>query len=176
MNEESSVFFEALKSEQDKIIRQHYEQYASSCLSRLVKQLSCSKEDAIEAYNYAFMVTWENIRTKKLASFTAHPTAYIVTIAKRQILKKKKKIVHTSEVTPNLFKTEEPLFAMEEFDKLELALNELGEPCKSIIIARYYHKYSREEIVEEFDYKNVESAGTAIHRCKQRLSNLFFNL
>ncbi|MVN89504.1 RNA polymerase sigma factor [Mucilaginibacter aquatilis] len=61
-----------------------------------------------------------------------------------------------------------------QFTKMEGALKQLGEPCKTIIEDFYIHDLSMQEICERFGYTNADNAKTQKYKCLQRLKKLFF--
>ena len=61
-----------------------------------------------------------------------------------------------------------------QFDKMENALQLLGEPCKTIMEDFYIYNRSMQEICESFGYTNADNAKTQKYKCLQRLKKLFF--
>lgn len=61
-----------------------------------------------------------------------------------------------------------------QFGKMQSALGQLGEPCKTIIEDFYIRNRSMQEICEEFGYTNADNAKTQKYKCLQRLKKLFF--
>jgi RNA polymerase sigma factor (sigma-70 family) len=61
-----------------------------------------------------------------------------------------------------------------QFNKMESALQLLGEPCKTIVEDFYIHSRSMQEICERFGYTNADNAKTQKYKCLQRLKKLFF--
>ena len=60
------------------------------------------------------------------------------------------------------------------FTMMESAMNKLGEPCKSLLVAYYIHKKGMSELVETFGYTNTDNAKTQKYKCLMRLKKLFF--
>ncbi|MGZ3756044.1 MAG: sigma-70 family RNA polymerase sigma factor [Mucilaginibacter sp.] len=61
-----------------------------------------------------------------------------------------------------------------QFDKMEAALQLLGEPCKTIMEDFYIYNRSMQEICDRFGYTNADNAKTQKYKCLQRLKKLFF--
>ena len=61
-----------------------------------------------------------------------------------------------------------------QFSRMEKALGELGEPCKTIIEDFYINHRSMQEICEKFGYTNADNAKNQKYKCLQRLKKLFF--
>lgn len=62
-----------------------------------------------------------------------------------------------------------------QFNKMGEALNQLGEPCRTIIEDFYIKNRSMKEICEDFGYTNADNAKTQKYKCLQRLKKLFFS-
>ena len=61
-----------------------------------------------------------------------------------------------------------------QFNKMGAALQQLGEPCKTIIEDFYINNRSMQEICGSFGYTNADNAKTQKYKCLQRLKKLFF--
>jgi RNA polymerase sigma factor (sigma-70 family) len=61
-----------------------------------------------------------------------------------------------------------------QFSKMNSALQQLGEPCKTIMEDFYINNKSMQEICERFGYTNTDNAKTQKYKCLQRLKKLFF--
>ena len=61
-----------------------------------------------------------------------------------------------------------------QFNKMESALQQLGEPCKTIMEDFYIKNRSMQDICEKFGYTNADNAKTQKYKCLQRLKKLFF--
>jgi RNA polymerase sigma factor (sigma-70 family) len=61
-----------------------------------------------------------------------------------------------------------------QFQLMQTALSQLGEPCKTIIEEFYLHNKSMQDICEQFGYTNADNAKTQKYKCLQRLKKLFF--
>jgi RNA polymerase sigma factor (sigma-70 family) len=62
-----------------------------------------------------------------------------------------------------------------EFAKMDSAMNQLGEPCQTILRDFYIRNKSMNEICEKFGYTNTDNAKTQKYKCLQRLKKLFFD-
>ena len=62
-----------------------------------------------------------------------------------------------------------------EFNKMNTAMNLLGEPCKTILKEYYIKNKSMKEICQLMGYTNTDNAKTQKYKCLQRLKKLFFS-
>ncbi len=62
------------------------------------------------------------------------------------------------------------------FDQLNNALDQIGEPCRSLLQAFYHKDKSMQEIAADFGYTNPENAKTQKYKCLTRLRKLFYSV
>lgn len=61
-----------------------------------------------------------------------------------------------------------------QFDRLEAALQQIGEPCASLLRAFYHEGKSMQDISAASGYSNADTAKTQKYKCLNRLKKLFF--
>jgi RNA polymerase sigma factor (sigma-70 family) len=62
------------------------------------------------------------------------------------------------------------------FKLLDEALDQIGEPCRSLLKAFYHQDKSMQEIATDFGYTNQDNAKTQKYKCLTRLKKIFFNM
>ena len=62
------------------------------------------------------------------------------------------------------------------YEQLNTSLDQLGEPCRSLLKAFYHHDKSMQEIAADFGYTNPDNAKTQKYKCLTRLRKLFYGL
>ena len=62
------------------------------------------------------------------------------------------------------------------YEQLNNALDQIGEPCRSLLKAFYHQDKSMNEIAADFGYTNSENAKTQKYKCLQRLKKLFYDV
>lgn len=60
------------------------------------------------------------------------------------------------------------------YNQLDAALEEIGEPCRSILKAFYHQDKSMQEIAATFGYTNPDNAKTQKYKCLSRLKKIFY--
>jgi len=60
------------------------------------------------------------------------------------------------------------------YDQLNVALDEIGEPCRSLLKAFYHHDKNMQEIAADFGYTNPDNAKTQKYKCLARLRKIFY--
>ena len=61
------------------------------------------------------------------------------------------------------------------FRQLDSALDQIGEPCRSILKAYYHEEKNMQDIAYTFGYTNAENAKNQKYKCLARLKKLFFS-
>ena len=61
-----------------------------------------------------------------------------------------------------------------DIEKMNACMENLGEPCKTLLKDFYVYKLSMDEISEKFGYTNSDNAKTQKYKCLQRLKRYFF--
>jgi len=59
---------------------------------------------------------------------------------------------------------------------LNIALDQVGEPCRTLLKDFYHNNKSMQEIATEFGYTNPDNAKTQKYKCLVRLRKLFYNM
>lgn len=62
------------------------------------------------------------------------------------------------------------------YEQLDAALDQLGEPCRSLLKAFYHQDKSMQQIAADFGYTNPDNAKTQKYKCLNRLKKLFFSV
>jgi len=138
------------------------------------------EDDAKDVYQEAIIVLYNKIKTGNF-ELSSKLKTYLYSVSRRIWLKK---LSQQSRKTSNIADFEDVLAVDEDleqheqkdlqFDQMKVALEGLGEPCKTIIQDFYIHSLSMQEICEKFGYTNTDNAKTQKYKCLQRLKKLFF--
>jgi RNA polymerase sigma factor (sigma-70 family) len=138
------------------------------------------EDDAKDVYQEAIIVLYNKVRGGNF-ELSSKLKTYIYSVGRRIWLKK---LAQQSKKTSNIADFEDVLAVEEDteqheqmdmqFEKMKVALEHLGEPCKTIIEDFYIHNHSMQEICEKFGYTNTDNAKTQKYKCLQRLKKIFF--
>ena len=60
------------------------------------------------------------------------------------------------------------------YEQLNTALDQIGEPCRSLLKAFYHEDKSMQEIASGFGYTNPDNAKTQKYKCLTRLRKIFY--
>ena len=62
------------------------------------------------------------------------------------------------------------------YEMLNAALEQVGEPCRSLLKAFYHNDKSMQEITAAFGYTNSDNAKTQKYKCLTRLRKIFYGI
>jgi RNA polymerase sigma factor (sigma-70 family) len=134
------------------------------------------EDDAKDSLQEAIIVLYKNIQAGKYNH--TNLKGYIMTIVKNQwldLLKKRKTqqdklFVEEEAEEPQVIEIGKPKISLRQY--LQDAINKLGDPCKSILIATIFFKKRMEQIAADFGYADAHSVRQQKLRCLKRLRGL----
>lgn len=171
---------EAIRSGDNTYITTIYRDYRQPFISWIKNEFNCSEDDAIEFFQTAVVILYDNIISGKLTELNSNIKTYLFSIGKNKAhewLRHKQK--QSSSVDDLLIQyihddapdTDEAEFA-DNLRKVETGMNALGEPCRTLLQLFYYYKASMREICEKLEYKNEDTAKNQKYKCLKRLQAL----
>jgi RNA polymerase sigma factor (sigma-70 family) len=171
-----------LRSGNNELISVLYKKYFNVVLKFIVNN-SGSQEAAQDIYQETIIVLYENVQKSEF-ELNCQLQTYIYSVAKRLWLKHLKKNNKTfllkeeeeDELVDVRDEIDDYLNKEIEFEKMNKALNELGEPCGTLIKDFYVQRLSMDEIAEKFGYTNADNAKNQKYKCLQRLKKYFFEI
>lgn len=157
------------------IYRENYNMVQSLIISN-----NGSVEDAKDIFQETMIVLYEKMRSGSFELNCLLKT-YVYSVSRRIWLKRLQQMNRYPPALENLQETvqvEEEIEAHErmnnEFQVMEKAINNLGEPCKSLLEAYYLQKKNMQEIALSFGYTNADNAKNQKYKCLMRLKKIFF--
>lgn len=158
------------------IYRENY-----NLVQALVIKNNGTAEDAKDVFQEAMIVLYEKARTDSF-SLNCQLGTFIYSVCRRIWLKRlmhQNRFMIAEEGEVELVNVEDDVEEQdrrnEEFTIMEKAVNSLGEPCKSLLIAFYLQKRNMQEISLSFGYTNADNAKTQKYKCLMRLKKIFFS-
>lgn len=160
-----------------------YRQY-HTVLSRWILTRGGLEADAEDVFQEALVVLFEKAKSPEFC-LTCKLSTYLFAICKRLWFKKTER--EQSHYSLYINEEEEREFGTYDEDldlhlekemqyaQLTKAMDQLGEPCASLLKAFYEDKRNMQEIAEAFHYTNAENAKTQKYKCLTRLKKIFFS-
>ncbi len=154
-----------------------------SCFPLVLKMVvknSGNKDEADDLFQDAVVVLFENVNTGNF-ELKSSVSTYIYSVSWRlwlKRLKQKGKQMKVMPETSDFPDVEKEILVYEEeerrFEKLGKSIDQLGEPCKSLLQDFYINGLNMQELADKFSYTNPENAKNQKYKCLQRLRKMFF--
>lgn len=173
------VLLQGLARNDKKAVETIYKDNYSTIQSLIINN-NGSADDAKDIFQEAMIVLYEKARSGSFELNCLIKT-YLYSVARRLWLKRLQQssrysgdIGHAESVVPVEDDIEEHTRRDQEFEMMNKAIGNLGEPCKSLLEAFYLQKKNMQEIAANFGYTNAENAKTQKYKCLIRLKKIFF--
>ncbi|AMM50146.1 RNA polymerase subunit sigma-70 [Rufibacter sp. DG15C] len=174
---------EGIRREDESALSQLYKMHFPMVL-HFVYNNNGSEDDAKDIYQEAVIVFYEKIKSGQL-ELNCQIKTYLYSICRRLWLKRLSRSSRFSNGLGLIEDTESELAHVEEevdqaeenelkFAAMASALDQLGEPCKTLLEDFYIQGMGMPEITEKFGYTNADSAKNQKYKCLMRLKKLFF--
>ena len=164
---------------QERAIRQLYEKYFHLTIAGRKKYHQLSEDDLITAYNSAIISIRRHVLNQ---TFRGESTlwTYLNKIFFNKCIDIIRKVSSNREDTqteiPDREDTSRSVIRQvtikEDFNQMMNRLDQLGEPCKQIIMDSEYHGYNSEEIAERVGFGNAKSVNSKKYTCLQKLRKM----
>ncbi len=166
-----------IRNGDEHLLTEIYRAYRNDFIYWAVRNYGITEEIARDVYQMAVVIFYENIRSGKLTHLQSSAKTYLFGIGKNKIMeelasqRKAQKLQENFRYEP--LSADSPEDKEELFKILEVALNELGEPCRTVLDMYYYKNYGIDQIAEALNYKGNDSAKTQKYKCLTRLKKIF---
>ncbi len=151
-------------------------------ISHLVLNNNGTEEEAQDIFQEAVMVLYDKI-THNNFELSSKLSTFLYAICRRLWLKSLNKKGNSYSITdnenleiPDVSDDIQQHLELElKFDKMDHALEALGEPCSTILRDFYIKNKSMQYICDKLGYTNTDNAKNQKYKCLQRLKKLFFD-
>ena len=177
-NDEKALL-EGLAASDKKAVETIYRENFNMVQSLIINN-NGSADDAKDIFQEAMIVLYEKVRSGTF-ELNCQIKTFVYSVSRRLWLKRLQQQNRYSAPGDNMeavVSVEEELEDHEqrnaEFDMMEKAINNLGEPCKSLLEAYYLQKQNMQVIAASFGYTNADNAKNQKYKCLMRLKKIFF--
>ncbi len=174
-----SQFIEGIYLQSEDMLGRLYKLHYPMVL-QLVLMNSGSEQDAKDVYQEAIIVLCEKVYQGSF-ELNSKLKTFIYSVSRRLWLKRLQVKTRFSGELKDFEEIMAPEDELDHHHKKEenflamgVALQKLGEPCKTLIEDFYMHEQSMIQISEKFGYTNPDNAKTQKYKCLMRLKKLFF--
>jgi RNA polymerase sigma factor (sigma-70 family) len=158
------------------IYRENY-----NMVQALVINNNGSSDDAKDVFQEAMIVLYEKARAGGF-ELNCQIKTFVYSVCRRIWLKRlqqQNRYSAPGDSMETVVQVDDDLEAHEqrnaEFDMMEKAISNLGEPCKSLLEAYYLQKQNMQVIAANFGYTNADNAKNQKYKCLMRLKKIFFS-
>ncbi|MGB4959568.1 MAG: sigma-70 family RNA polymerase sigma factor [Saprospiraceae bacterium] len=168
-----------IKTNENEALKEIYVLCREECVLWLLKDFALSADDALEVFQVSVVILYDNVMTGKLVTLTSHIKTYLKGIIRNkalELLRSRKNIISDSRlgVMAQYVNEENDKSILEEqLSAAQMALETLGDPCKSLLLLYYYNDLSMEEITTKMGYKNADTTKNQKYKCLRRLQNIY---
>ena len=161
-------------------IEDFYERYRGEFVRWMYKTYKCSEEEAIEIYQVAILIVYENILSGKLKELKSSIKTYLFAIGKNKYMEHsryKSKFIYewdfSLEETVSERTSEKEINKEQDINQVMSSFEEIGTKCKEILQHFYYLNKTMEEIAAALHYKNADTVKNLKYKCLNRLRKLY---
>ncbi len=173
-------YIEGLRQNNDVVLRALYKKFYTVVLKYVVNN-SGNSDAAEDVYQETIIVLYENVQ-KPGFQLNCQLQTFIYSIARRLWLKQLRNHNHLARLNGSdeedfvdvSGEIAEHLKKESDIEKMNKSLDQLGEPCRTLLKDFYVYRLSMDEISEKFGYTNADNAKTQKYKCLQRLKRYFF--
>lgn len=171
---------EAIRSKDELMTGRIYTLYRDVFINTFRKRLKRNTDILQDIYSEAFCTLCDNIYNNKLneGNLTSSLKTYLLGIGKYKLMayerkENSKKTIYLPDIPD--YENDEPDYVVENESIVKLALIELGEPCHSLFVMKYWEGKNGDEIAKALSYKNAETVKNLRSRCLQKLKDSLKN-
>lgn len=153
-------------------------------VTKWIKSNGGEEADADDIYQEAIIVLYEKSQNDEFR-LSCKIGTYLFAVSKHlwykrvQLIKKGPTSFNEDEERGD-WRYEDDIKAHNEreshYKQLDDAMEQLGEPCKSLLKAYYHKNMNMQEMAVHFGYTNPENAKTQKYKCLTRLKKLFYSV
>lgn len=169
----------ALRKENNSVVLRELYKTHYPMVVNLVCSNSGSEQEAKDVYQECLIAFYERVRQPGF-TLTCKIKTYLYAVCRRLWLKRLSEKKRFPDIAPGevFLQIEEEMAEIEESEKKFLfigkSLDNLGEPCRSIIEDFYIRDLSMDDIRDKHGYTSAENAKNQKYKCLQRLKKIFF--
>lgn len=172
-----------LKQGDKEALAELYSSFRKRFIAWITGLTNCSYDEAKEIYQYAVLTLYENVVEGKFTETKdANIKTYLFSIGRNKFMadaRKQIRLTFEEELNdqPGTVTASEQDAEYRKSIKKEVqqAMNDMGEPCKTVLQLFYFDGMDMEEIAQVMGYKNGNTVKNIKYKCIQRIKNYLTN-
>lgn len=164
-----------IRNNQEEVVVDLYNKYKEEFVKWSGHKFQINQDDALDIFQDAMISFYESIKEGKLTQINHTVKTYLFAVGKNLIYNKLKfeqrfdqqadpndQVTITNTATTSIEATDRHRFMIDQ-------LEQLGEPCYSILKLFFYDSFSMEAIAHNLNYKNADVVKSQKLRCINEL-------
>ncbi len=177
---DDEVWIERLRSQPDSTLKELYKMFKGEFQQWSGDKFGLNVEESLDVFQETMLALYQNVKTEKLSELRSTIKTYIFAIGRNQAINYLRKygrdVQLDEEAYQNKSDHEVALSYLnrseglenERVDKIKTLLSKLRDPCKTIIMAFYFHRLNMEQIAEQLNYSGANVAKAQKYRCMSK--------
>lgn len=170
---------QSLQSGDEKALKLVYRQHYQTIMNMVLNN-GGSLQEAKDVYQEALIIFYEKLKEDDFELNCSIKT-FIYSVSRRLWLKQlQRKSRYTDDLSDAdefiQIESEDMEQKEDQYHAMQVALEGLGEPCRSILKDFYINNQSMDDITEKFGYTNADNAKNQKYKCLKRLKKTFFEV
>ncbi len=169
---ENSILVERLKKGDEDLFKELYDYYLDDFLRWASQIYALDRDEILDSYQEAISVLYMNAYSGKLQNLNVSLKTYLYAIGKNHIhnkIKKNKNLALHEQIQDDWQEGQDFISEEIELDenvyRLRKVLENIGEPCKTIIELTFLQNLTNKSIANYLNYKSPDVLKTKKSRC-----------
>jgi RNA polymerase sigma factor (sigma-70 family) len=172
---QNHILLEAIMNNNQKEFNYFYKDQFPK-IARLILNNNGTHENAKDIFQDALVIVIENVLHQKI-DLTCSLGTYMYSVCRYIWLNHLRKRKITTQIEDNYSINERiEILSLNDsshnIDAVNIAVSQLGNPCKSLLELFYYHNYTWEQIADELGYISAASARNQKYKCMERIREM----
>jgi RNA polymerase sigma factor (sigma-70 family) len=170
-----TALIEKLRSDGQEELNRIYKGHREEFIFWINKSYQVPIDDAKDIYQFSILKLYENVLSGQLTTLNSSLKTYLFAIGKNKALEYHRAMAKRVNPAFDLYleiDSEDSRLKEEQLQSIEKGLQELGEPCSTLLTLYYYQRQTMETITQTLGYKNANTAKNQKYKCLQRLKKL----
>lgn len=181
-----AALLNAIKGGDSKTLERLYDEHRKPFVIWSSQLYQCSEEDAVEIFQKAFTIFYFNVKNEKLKELTSSVKTYLFSIGKNlfreKFRDKHNRLVNLDDVA-NISTVNEKVDSniLDDYQKVHqrevvrALLNEIGDPCKTLLHLMFIQNYSVDAVVEAMNYSDERVVRKRKSLCLKKMREMVAN-
>jgi len=151
-------------------------------VTSLVTRNQGSEDDAEDVLQEAVVVLWQRVRSGSF-EYQSKLSTFIYATAKniwfRRLAHQRRELPGTEDTFDIASGDTTPLEELEENERVlavQKAMEQIGNPCRDLLLLFYWEERSMEEIAMKLGFANADTVKSKKYQCKKSLEHLVRNM